>query len=252
MVQNIKNLYKKFIYILTPRFVKRKRLVDTLKEKFKKEYTLKLQSFDHGFNLRINDIFTNEKFTNKIYPIFTFEYDGYRFVNTPFQAWKDKLLQKKFCYSRKLYEYDEFNDSLIDKLLYYTSSDDGRDTQVISLLHLFMTSDYENNADYRYCNLFIDYGLMEYEGKVYTFITYKQNKFLSEIFFKDIAYKILKNQDVSPDRLTNDGIPNYVLHTVLLDFNSEKLKYYFVDIKPKLEILIKLYKDKILDYTMYY
>ena len=251
MARNIKNLYNKIIYSLTPNYIKRRRLVDNLKGRYKKEYILKLQSFDKSLNLHVNNIFTNENFTNKIYPIFTFEYTGYAFVDTPFQAWKEKLLQKKFCYP-KPFEYDEFNDSLIDKLLYYTSSDDKRDIQVCSLLHLFMSSDYSENNDYRYCNLFIDYGLTEYEGKVYTFITYKQNKFLSEIFFKDIAYKILKNQDVSPDRLTTDGISNYVLHTVLLDFNSEKLKYYYVDVEPKLKVLVKLYKDKILDYTMNY
>lgn len=251
MVQNIKNLYNKIIYNLTPNYIKRRRLVDNLKERYKKEYILKLQSFDKSLNLHVNNIFTNENFTNKIYPIFTFEYVGYTFVDTPFQAWKEKLLQKKFCYP-KPFEYDEFNDSLIDKLLYYTSSDDKRDIQVCSLLHLFMPSDYNENNDYRYCNLFVDYGLTEYEGKTYTFITYKQNKFLSEIFFKDIAYKILKDQEESPDKLRKDVVSYFTLHTVLLDFNSEKLKYYYVDIEPKLKVLVKLYKDRILDYTMNY
>ena len=116
----------------------------------------------------------------------------------------------------------------------------------------FCSAIYDKNADYSYCNLFIDYGLTEYKGKIYTFITYKRNKFLSDIFFKDIADIILKNQELSPDKLSSDKIPIFELHTALIDFNNEKLKYYYVDIEPKLKMLLKLYKNRILNSTLNY
>ena len=244
MVQNMKSLYNKIKNKLTPNFVKRKQNVNTLKEKFEKEYSSKLESYDNPLVFRCNDMYTNEKFIDDIYPIFTFEYNKYHFVDSPFKTFKDNLILNKFTYPH-LFEYKEFTDDFIKKMLLYTSCE-YCDYRLESLLKIFMSEDIENK-NFLFCNIFVDYGKINYDGKEYSFISYKNNHFLTDIFFKTIAEHIINTHDISPDGIKCRTIPQHDIITVLLDFDGEKLKYYYTDYEPKLKVLVKLYKDRILD-----
>ena len=241
------NYIKKIVSALTPLPVKRKRLTKQLKNKYNDEYLTKLDSFetpliiDCGYEAKIN----SKLCFNKEYPRFTLNYDGNSFVSSPFRTFKQNIIKHKFCYTSKPFNYEDLNNDLIEKMLFHTKSTYHNSTQLNSLLNLFISSDYDNK-DFSFNVIFIDYGITNYNGKKYCFVTFKSNSILENIFFKPISTYLLTNQKTSPDGLKTGYFTFHSLTTALIDFNDEKLHYFYVDILPKLKTLSKLYKNKII------
>lgn len=241
------NYIKKIVSALTPLPVKRKRLTKQLKNKYNDEYLTKLDSFetpliiDCGYEAKIN----SKLCFNKEYPRFTLNYDGNSFVSSPFRTFKQNIIKHKFCYTSKPFNYEDLNNDLIEKMLFHTKSTYHNSTQLNSLLNLFISSDYDNK-DFSFNVIFIDYGITNYNGKKYCFITFKSNSILENIFFKPISTYLLTNQKTSPDGLKTNYFTFHSLTTALIDFDDGKLHYFYVDILPKLKTLSKLYKNKII------
>jgi len=219
-----KHLKRKIVSVFIPKFIKRKQYINILKRRYLNKYSSKLKTYELPIYLKIID-------TNNIYPEFELDYENYKYYISPFNEFKSKVIKNKFCYNKK-YNFHEFN-NIVNDLLFYTSSDYGN-IQLESILQLFIPNDLDNKDNYY--SLFFDYGMKNYNGKMYSYISFKDNNFLTNIFFKSIADKILYY--TSFDNL-------YFGHTALIDFNKPELKYYFVDIEPKLKALLKLYKNKI-------
>ena len=247
MVHNMNNYMKKIVSALTPLSVKRKRLTKQLKNKYNDEYLTKLDSLetpliiDCGYEAKIN----SKLCFDKEYPRFTLNYDGSSFVSSPFRTFKQTIIKHKFCFTSKPFNYEDLNNDLIEKMLFHTKIGYDNSTQLTSLLNIFISSDYDNK-DFAFNVIFVDYGITTYNGKKYCFITFKSNPILENIFFKPISTHLLTNQQTSPDGLTTRNFTFHTLTTSLIDFNDEKLHYFYVDILPKLKTLSKLYKNKIL------